>query len=621
MSNNEQSSSPTAGAMASAEDKSSESKYGSATGTSFTPTTGRSGAIMEYGQRVGDAASMAREYLTPASVGELTEEAKNYTRQNPGSALLLSAAIGLALGLVLPRTGRSWSEPDVSIEEEPLYAPAVVTPQSDLMVANEYIISKPSGLSDSESFDAQLQSLNSIAGLRLVNDDQRKDNKVVLLSDTELNDLKTRVPGLIIEPNIFFKFGVHMLVQDFIALRACSDTRTIRVRVVDGTNKRPLSDVPVYLVTDGLPGQYSGYHSVTGADGVCNFEVARSRQKFEDVIVDDRAGYWTRRLGTVKLNSGLTTIELNPLPCKKSALYDWGAQFAGMSDGLPQGEGVTIGIIDSGVSNHPSLNLAGGHNCVLEETFDRWDEDLIGHGTHCAGVLAATIAQGSGIKGYVPRARVFSYKTVPKNETRPRYDAIVEAIKRAVKDRCDIINMSFGSSIPGVYAALSTSLTEAYENGIFCVAAAGNEAGDLHYPAVFSWVMGVGAFGRLQGYPSDSLHTAFESNRLSQDGKYYLANFSNRGRNLDFCAPGIAVVSTVPGGGYLAMDGTSMACPQVAGIAALTLAAHPEILNAKRNAARVNALVHLLKSRAEPLGFGPRFEGNGGLKIGSLLGA
>ncbi len=131
----------------------------------------------------------------------------------------------------------------------------------------------------------------------------------------------------------------------------------------------------------------------------------------------------------------------------------------------------------------------------------------------------------------------------------------------------------------------------------------------------------MGAFGRLRGYPSDSLHTAFESDRLSEDGKYYLANFSNRGRNLDFCAPGIAVVSTVPGGGYLAMDGTSMACPQVAGIAALTLAAHPEILNAKRNAARVNDLVHLLKSRAEPLGFGPRFEGKGGLKIVSLLGA
>jgi hypothetical protein len=74
VSHNEHSSGPAAGAMASAEDKSSESEYGharSATATSFTPTTGLSGAVREYGQRVSDAASMAREYLTPSSIGEL----------------------------------------------------------------------------------------------------------------------------------------------------------------------------------------------------------------------------------------------------------------------------------------------------------------------------------------------------------------------------------------------------------------------------------------------------------------------------------------------------------------------------------------------------------------------
>lgn len=621
MSYNEYFRGSTAGATA--EDKCSASESGEArtrTGTSSTAAAGLSAAVNDYGQMVSYPASTGREYLTSGTIGGLAEDAKTYTRQNPGPALLLSAACGLAIGLLLPSTRHLWSEADVSAEEESVYAPAIVTPQSELMVAHQYIVSKPPGLYDSGSFDAQLQSLNAIPGLRVLND-SRADNKVVLLSDTELNDLRARVPGLIIEPNIFFKFGVHTLLHNFVALRPRSSSRTIRVRVVDATDKRPLSRVPVYLVTDGFPGQYSGYRGITDNDGVCNLEVAQSRQTFEDVIVDSEAGYWTRRLGTVKLNNRLTTVELNPLPCNRSALYDWGHQFAGMNDDLPQGEGVTIGIIDSGVSDHPSLNLAGGLNCVSEENSDEWDEDAIGHGTHCAGVLAATIARGHGVKGYVPRARIFAYKAVPKNEKGPRYDAIVAAIQTAVNDGCDIISMSFGSSEPGLYSTLSTNLTEAYEKGVFCVAAAGNEASDLHYPAAFSWVMGVGAFGRLKGYPADSLHPAFESKRLSQDGKYYLANFSNRGRNLDFCAPGIAVVSTVPGGGYLAMDGTSMACPQVAGIAALTLAAHPEIMNAKRNAARVNDLVHFLKSRAEPLGFGPRFEGKGGLKIVSLLGA
>jgi subtilisin family serine protease len=235
--------------------------------------------------------------------------------------------------------------------------------------------------------------------------------------------------------------------------------------------------------------------------------------------------------------------------------------------------------------------------------------------------VAATIASGRGIKGYVPQARIFAYKAVPKGAAGPIGDAIIRAVKRAVKDGCDIISMSFGSSESDVHTALSEALRKAYEKGVFCVAAAGPEAGDVTYPAAFPLVMGVGALGKLGAYPRDSLHMEFESQRRSQDGKYYLANFSNSGRNLDFCAPGVAVVSTVPGGGYIAKDGTSMACPQVVGIAALALAAHPEVMNAKRDGTRVDDLVHILKSRSEPLGFGPRYEGIGSLKVTSLLGA
>ena len=611
-------------------------------GTAMAPAVGHTSKAREYGQGITDVAAAAKEYVSDKAAAisstlhelSLAEQAKTYTRKNPTSGLLLSGAVGLFLGLLLPSRRRSYTEaplpgeeilsipeaPSIqalSIEEDLSYAPAIVTPQAQSMPTREYIVSIPTRRS-SGRLDAQLNSLNTIPDLRIL-DESEADNKLLLLTDAELADIRTRVPGLVIEPNIFYKFGTHVLMEKFNKLHPPPKNRTIKVRVVD-TENNPLSGVTVYLVTSTLQDRYTGYRGTTAKNGVCRIPVARSSSTFESLIVDPEAGYWTRRIPKLTVNDELT-VELNPLPCNKSALYDWGHQFAGMNDDLPQGKGVTIGIIDSGASNHPGLRFAKGVNCVREKN-SPWYEDESGHGTHCAGVLAATISGGRGVKGYVPRARIIVYKTVPKNAPGPIADAVLRAIKAAVKDRCDIISMSFGTSECNVHSALWDNLSVAYENGIFCVAAAGNEARDVHYPAAFPFVMGVGAFGKLQTYPADSLHAEFESPRRSpRNSKYYLAKFSNSGRNIDFCAPGVAVVSTVPGGGYVAKDGTSMACPQVAGIAALALAAHPEIMRAERNEARVDDLIRILKTRSEPLGFGPRYEGAGGLKISPLLGA
>ncbi len=276
-----------------------------------------------------------------------------------------------------------------------------------------------------------------------------------------------------------------------------------------------------------------------------------------------------------------------------------------------------IAIIDSGIrTDHPELRPAGGRNCVVHEDESLWYEDEHGHGTHCAGIVAA-LGSGIGIKGYVPEAEIYSYRVVARDAVGPTTFDSIKAIELAVEDGCDILNMSFGSRTP---QTLLRSRTEyAYDKGVLCVAATGNTAEAVMYPAAFPAVTGVGAFGKFDTYPDDSLHKEKESNIHSSDGECYVAAFSNYGGDVDFCAPGVAILSTVPNG-YSAWDGTSMACPQVTGIAALALAMNPDILNAPRDADRVERLLQLLKSCAHPLGFGAAYEGAGCLYVEHLAG-
>jgi subtilisin family serine protease len=193
---------------------------------------------------------------------------------------------------------------------------------------------------------------------------------------------------------------------------------------------------------------------------------------------------------------------------------------------------------------------------------------------------------------------------------------ILNAINQAVNDGCDIISMSLGSPTP--QTLLRSRIEFAHDRGVLCLAATGNEGKGVSFPAAFPAVYGVGAFGKFREYPPDSGHCRAESPNRSKDGEFFLANFSNFGDKVEFCAPGVAVRSTVPGG-YLALDGTSMACPQVAGLAALALASRPDLLNAPRDAERVERLVSVLRAASEILGFGAQFEGAGFPKIDRLF--
>lgn len=227
------------------------------------------------------------------------------------------------------------------------------------------------------------------------------------------------------------------------------------------------------------------------------------------------------------------------------------------------GAGVTVAVLDTGVDmDHPYLadHLAPeGHYDFLDDDGDPSEEtdglddddsgrvdESFGHGTHAAG-LVALIA---------PEADIVSYRVLNADGVGNPY-LVGLAVHEAIDAGVDVINLSFGMDKTPKSKFLRNAFKRAKKNNVIVVAAVGNRAGKYkRFPASESDVIGVAAAGR---------------------GHLTLARFSNFGKPAMVAAPGEDIVSTLPGGGFGAWSGTSMAAPIVSGQAALLRERHPDV--------------------------------------------
>lgn len=115
-------------------------------------------------------------------------------------------------------------------------------------------------------------------------------------------------------------------------------------------------------------------------------------------------------------------------------------------------------------------------------------------------------------------------------------------------------------------------------------------------------MLAVAAIGKIDEFPPDSYHAETIGHDIDQQG-FFTARFSCGGPQVDVCAPGVAIVSSVPPNNFAAWDGTSMAAPHVSGLAALVLAHRPEFqgMLGARSAERVERLFHVLRMSARPV--------------------
>jgi subtilisin len=231
------------------------------------------------------------------------------------------------------------------------------------------------------------------------------------------------------------------------------------------------------------------------------------------------------------------------------------------------------------------------------------------HGTHVAGIIAARGNPPAGVRGLAPSVTLKSYRVFGKESRKAKNFAIAKAINRATEAECDIINLSLGGG--PVDEATQDAIAEARAAGCLVVCAAGNDGRKpVSFPASDSQSIAVSAMGRKNTFPSFTTHCDEVIKPFGNDPKDFVAGFSNIGSEIDLIAPGVAVISTVPGG-YVAMDGTSMACPAVSGTAARLLSGNALVRNMPHNQARSDAIAQLLLKGASLMGFGAKFEGQG----------
>ena len=233
-----------------------------------------------------------------------------------------------------------------------------------------------------------------------------------------------------------------------------------------------------------------------------------------------------------------------------------------VTTGRNAGDGVNVSIIDTGIDkDHPDLqaNVKGGINFVSNPLWrpadpDKWDDDN-GHGTHCAGIVAA-VDNEEGVIGVSPEADLYGVKVLDRTGSGYVSD-IIAGIEWSITNRMQVISMSLGLSSDLV--SLHSACDDAYDAGIVVVAAAGNSGpadNTVIYPAKYDSVIAVSA----------------------TDDTDAIASFSSRGIEVELAAPGVSIYSTVPGG-YSAKSGTSMACPHVAGTVALVIASDSALTN------------------------------------------
>lgn len=384
-----------------------------------------------------------------------------------------------------------------------------------------------------------------------------------------------------------------------------SSTQVFAVTVrVGGARPRALADATVTVMVDEDRG--IGLEATTDRYGKAQFELSAKTRRLDAVYVTPLHSGWPARAAEVVL--GKEGLEFEVLPIDLAA-----ADVRGAVQGRPPagaGKAVRVAVIDTGVGPHRSLNLKRARNTTATESSMRTrDED--GHGTHVAGVIAS--AAPGWRRGEASAVELHAYRIFESGSALASNFAIASAIKDAALQGCDLVNLSIGGGVAD--EVIRDAIEFAWARGCVCVAATGNDGQDpIDYPARYERALAVSAIGLIGSWPLgaalDWTLSELRGNAF-QGQESFAASFSNHGDKVALTAPGVAVVSSIPGSRWGVMSGTSMATPIATGVLARRLAASPAVRNLSRNAERAARIVQMALAAAEDIGLPASRQGRG----------
>lgn len=238
-----------------------------------------------------------------------------------------------------------------------------------------------------------------------------------------------------------------------------------------------------------------------------------------------------------------------------------------------RGSGVVVAVIDTGVDTAnpqlgPGVDAAKGADFTPADPDEdneppltsRGDgtEDTVGHGTKVAGIIAARPHEDSGFVGLAPEATILPVRQNDQHGS-GNVRSLAQSVDHAVAQGADVINISQDSERSlSEHSSLKRAIDDALAQDVVVIASVGNDGEDGKaketYPAAYDGVLAV----------------------ASSDRNNERAPFSQAGHFVGIAAPGVDMVSTVPGGGQCVDHGTSFSAPYVAGVAALLRAKHPD---------------------------------------------
>lgn len=315
----------------------------------------------------------------------------------------------------------------------------------------------------------------------------------------------------------------------------------------------------------------------------------------EGLTVEEAVGRYKDhgKVEYIEPNYWVHAIQTSVLP--NDPLFDelWGMRNTGQTGGVPDADidadeawsigtgnsSVLVGVIDTGVDyNHPDLaenmwtnpgeidgNGIDDDGNGFVDDYRGWDfrfgdndpMDDYGHGTHCSGTIGAVGDNGVGVAGVCWSVKICPIKWLDSGGW-GTLEGAISSIEYATLIGCNLTSNSWGG-LP-YSEAMIEAIQDAYDNDILFIAAAGNSSWDNDISPLYPCSYDLGNIVSVAATDHDD----------------QLAGFSCYGvTSVDLGAPGVSILSTVPGGGYVPASGTSMACPHVAGVAALILSLYP----------------------------------------------